>query len=181
MIDEITLTGPTNYNPRFAPSGAKKGYVARITGRASGAVKYEREFLGSEATLLAGDEGLYERQIGEKKGGYTRYYHMLLSHPEHGLILSADCEAEVPKIAKLLDDGVEIQGAVEVIDLRPSERHEGRMIFTARARTKSQAKQARAAASIDGAVTDCIAVLRGLSVAEQKKAISEIRKRLSQS
>ena len=51
MVDEITLHGTTEYNPRFAPSGAKKGYVARITGRKSGPMKYEREFLESEGLI----------------------------------------------------------------------------------------------------------------------------------
>lgn len=142
MSDQITLAGRTDYNERFPPRDAKKGYVARITGREAGAVKYARDFLGLKATLLEGDEGLYERQIGEKKGGYTRYYHVVLSHPEHGLILSEDCESELPKIAKLLDDGVAIEDTVDVTDIRPSVKVEGRMIFTAVARTAAAAKKA---------------------------------------
>lgn len=34
---QITLTGTTNYNPSYPPRDAKKGYVAKITGRAAGA------------------------------------------------------------------------------------------------------------------------------------------------
>ena len=177
--EQIILYGQTHYNPSYPPSGAKKGYVAKITGRAAGSVKYEREFLGDCANLLAGDEGLYERQIGEKKGGYTRYYHVMLSHPEHGLILSGDCESELPKIAKLLDDGVAIADAVEVTDLRPSTKVEGRMTFTAVARTKAAAAKAVKSATIESAVEHCMAVLRLLPEAEQKKVLAALKKQTS--
>jgi hypothetical protein len=177
MATEITLTGPVQYHPSYPPKNAKKGYVARITGRAPGAVKYAREFLGSEVTLLEGDEGLYERQIGDKKGGHTRYYHVILSHPEHGLIRSRDCEDEVPRIAKLLDDGVPIQDAVEITELAESERTEGLMLFTAVPRAKAAAKKAAAAAGIDDAVEQCWAVLSVLSERDRKKAITALRKR----
>lgn len=174
---EILLRGPVRYNERFPPKGAKKGYVARITGRAPGALKYARDFLGSEVTVLEGDEGLYERQIGDKKGGATRYYHVVLSHPEHGLILSTDCENELPKIAKLLDDGVPIQDAVEVADLAPSERTEGLMRFTAVARSAAKAKKAAKAAGIDDAADQCWAVLAQLGEKDRNKVLTELRKR----
>lgn len=179
MIDAITLSGPTNYHPSYPPRNPKKGYVARITGRATGSVKYEREFFGESVTLLEGDEGLYERQVGEKKGGCTRYYHVLLSHPEHGLILSTDCEGELPKIAKLLDDGISITDAVEVTDLRPSERIEGRMVFTAVARTKSQATAARKSATVESAIEHCMESLAVLPAKEAKKVVAELKRRLA--
>lgn len=175
MATQITLKGSVEYNPSYPPHDAKKGYVAKITGRVSGAMKYNREFFGEEVTLVEGDEGLYERQNGLKKGGFARYYHVVLSHPEHGLIMSVDCEDIVPQIAKLLDDGIAIADAVEVTDLRPSERVEGRMIFTAVARTAAQAKKARQSATIDSAVATCLDVLRLLPEAEQKKAMSAIK------
>ena len=176
---KITLAGSTEYNDRFPPRDAKKGYVARITGRAAGAVKYAREFLGSDATLLEGDEGLYERQIGNKKGGCTRYYHVILSHPEHGLMLSGDCDAELPKIAKLLDDGVSIEDAVEVTDLRPSQKVEGRMAFTAIARTKTQASKAAVGQTIDSAVAACWAAMCNLPDREAKAVLKAIKSRMT--
>lgn len=178
MIEQITLTGQTQYNERFAPSNAKKGYVARITGRTSGPMKYEREFLGQEADLLDGDQGLYEKQRGDKKGGYTRWYHVLLSHPEHGLILSIDCENEVPKIAKLLDDGHQIEDIVEVTNLRPSAKHEGRMVFDVQMRTAAQVRKVAKSATIDGATESCWETLCGLPAVEAKKVLTELRKRL---
>lgn len=134
MNTQITLTASVEYNERYPPGNAAKAYVARITGRAKGSLKYEREFLGRSAALLAGDEGLYERQIGNKKGGHTRYYHVILSHPEHGLIQSADCEDLVPQIAKAIESA-SIADVVEVTNLRSSERTEGLMVFDAALRT----------------------------------------------
>ena len=52
MREQITLSGSTNYNPSYPPANAKKGYVARITGRAGGAVKYQREFFGESVDLV---------------------------------------------------------------------------------------------------------------------------------
>ena len=176
---EITLTGTTDYNERFPPRDAKKGYVARITGRAVGALKYQREFLGHEVALLEGDEGLYERQRGDKKGGYTRWYNVILSHPEHGLILSVDCESELPKIAKLLDEGVAIADAVEVANLRPSEKFEGRMIFDAVARTSGAAKKAAVGQTIDSAVEACWQTMCNLPEKEAKKVLAALKLRVS--
>jgi hypothetical protein len=177
--DRITLVGSTDYNEKFPPANAKKGYVARIRGTAAGAIKYDREFLGQEAALVEGDEGLYERQRGDKKGGFTRWYHVLLSHPEHGLILSLDCEDELPKIAKLLDAGIAIQDAVEVTDLKPSEKYEGRMIFTAKARNKSAAANAAKSATIESAVDHCWQVLSLLPEKEAKKVLTALKERVS--
>lgn len=179
MTDQITLTGSTDYHPRFPPTNAKKGYVARITGRAAGAVKYQRDFLGHEATLLAGDEGLYERQRADKKGGYTRWYHVVLSLPDHGLVISTDCEDELAKIVKLLDQGVAIADAVEVCDLRPSESHTGRMIFSARARSAAEARSVRKVQSVDSAVAACWEILGALPPAEAKTVLRALRDRVN--
>ena len=178
MRDQITLTGTVQYNEKYPPSGAKKGYLARITGRVSGPIKYEREFLGSEVTILPGDEGLYEKQRGDKKGGATRWYYVILSHPEHGLIRSTDCEEELPKIAKLLDDGISIEDAVEVTNLRPHDSIEDLMVFDVVPRTASQAKKAKSAATIDEAVENCWQALVSLSAGDAKKAVAELRKRI---
>lgn len=179
MIDSITLTGTTDYNPRFAPSNAKKGYVAKITGRAKGAVKYEREFFGESVTLMAGDDGLYERQIGEKKGGYTRYYIVVLTHPEHGVTKSTDCEEHLAKIVKLLDDGHAIGDIIDVQNLRPSERTEGLMLFDAAVRTPGEAKKAAKSATLDSAIDSCWQSLSLLPQPEQRKVLAELRKRVN--
>jgi hypothetical protein len=179
MTNQIILTGSTDYNERFPPRDAKKGYVAKITGRKAGPMKYERHFLGQEATLLAGDEGLYERQRGDKKGGYTRWYHVILSHPEHGLILSVDCEGELAQIAKALDDGLAIQDGVEVVNLRPSERVAGRMIFDAKARTVAAAKKHVAAQTVDTAVEACWQAMCDLPEKDQRNVLAALKARVS--
>jgi len=176
---QITLTGQTMYNPHFGPNNARKGYVAKITGRAPGAKKYEREFLGETADIVEGDEGLYERQRGDKKGGYTRWYHVVLNHPEHGLINSTDCEYDVPRIAKLLDDGHAIADIVVPTNLRDHDRVEGRMVFDEWAiRTPAQARKAAKSATLDSAVDACWEQLSLLPETEKKKVLTALRKRI---
>lgn len=177
--DRITLRGNTDYNLKYPPAEAKKGYVARILGRVSGPLKYERAFFGSEVTILEGDEGLYERQNVDKKGRPERSYFVILAHPEYGLIISVDCENELPKIAKRLDEGASIEDAVEVTNLRPSQRIEGRMIFDAVARTAKQAEKAREGQTFNSAVAACWEMLSVLPEREAKKVISELRKRIT--
>ena len=177
--EQVTLTGATLYNEKYPPAGAKKGYVAKITGRAAGAMKYEREFLGSTAEIFEGDEGLYERQVGKKKGGYTRWYHVVLAHHEYGLIVSSDCENEAPKIAKLLADGFEIEDVVTYDKLIPSLNVQGRMSFNVVVRTPAQAKKAAKAANIYSATAYCWSVLSAFDPADAKKMLTELRKRLA--
>lgn len=179
VTTQITLTGTIQYNEKFPPRDAKKGYVAKIKGREAGPVKYKREFFGQEVTVLEGDEGLYERQVGDKKGGCTRYYNVVLSHPDHGLIVSTDCEEQVAKIAKLLDDGISIEDAVEVTDLRPSQKVEGRMVFEAVARTASQVVKAQVGATLDSAIESCWAVLGMLPEKDAKKVMTALKAKMA--
>ncbi len=178
--ENITLRGATDYNTSYPPFNAKKGYVAKINGTAAGALKFDREFFGDECIVTEGDEGLYERQRGDKKGGHTRWYPVIVSHPEHGLIIDTDAdEVEVKKIAKLLDQGIAIEDAVEVIDLVESENTEGNWLFTAKARTATQAAKAKKSATIDSAIDECWSVLSLMPEAEQKKILAELKKRVS--
>lgn len=178
--EQITLRGSTDYNTKFPPRDAKKGYVAKIKGTAVGALKFDREFFGEECIVTEGDEGLYERQRGDKKGGFTRWYPVIVSHEEHGLIADFDAdEVEVKKIAKLLDQGIDIADAVEITELRESENVPGTWLFTAKARTASQAAKAKKSATIDSAIEDCWSVLSLMPEAEQKKILAELKKRVS--
>lgn len=168
-----TLRARCEYNEKYPPAKASKAYVARITGRADGAVKYAREFLGREVTLLAGDEGLYEVQIAHKKGGYTRMFYVVLSHVEQGLIVSCDCEGVVAQIAKLLDDGHAIQDIVEAANVRPAT--SGKYIFDATIRT-AQAP----APTVDQVVEAICAAARHLSAAAREEAFAAAAKRLAE-
>lgn len=62
MKEKLTLIARTEYHIGYPPKGAKKAYVAKITGRQTGPTKYCREFLGDSVDLLADDVGLYEVQ-----------------------------------------------------------------------------------------------------------------------
>lgn len=178
--EEIILRGTTDYNTSYPPRDAKKGYVAKINGTAAGALKFDREFFGDECIVTEGDEGLYERQRGDKKGGYTRWYPVIVSHPEHGLIIDSDAdEVEVKKIAKLLEQGIAIEDAVEVTELVESKKAEGHWLFTAKARTASQASKVKKSATIDSAIEECWSVLSLMPEAEQKKVLVELKKRVS--
>ena len=69
---EFKLAGSEDYNPRFPPANAKKGYVARLTGRDLRST-FGREFLAKEIHVTAADCPLLaECQTGEKKGGHSR-------------------------------------------------------------------------------------------------------------
>lgn len=117
-MDTCKLAATTGYNTRYAPEGAKKAYVAKITGRTDSAVKYKRKFLGNEVTLVEGDQGLYERQCVDKKGRPTRYYHVVLWDDENRrMICSKDCEGLVPQIAARLDNGEAIGDIVDATDV----------------------------------------------------------------
>lgn len=178
--DSITLTGKIHYNESYPPKDAKKGYVAKILGTASGSMKYQREFLGSEVQIVSSESGLFERQNGEKKGGFIRWYPCILSHPEHGLIIDADVdEVEVKKIAKLLDAGIDIDNAVEVTELKPIEDKPEYMQFTAKARTASQATKVAKSATIESAIESCWSILSLMPDDSKKKVMSQLKKRLA--
>lgn len=141
------FTAPTHWDERHPPKDAKKGYVARITGREAGPKKYAREFLGGTFTAVQGDEGLYERQIGQQKGGATRYYHVVLwDGVNNRMLASRDCEDLVPQIAARLDAGEVIHDIVEATDIE--ERDEKCPTFTAVLRTTPRDPKAEALAAI---------------------------------
>lgn len=179
MTDSLTLFGATNYNTKFPPRNAKRGYVAKLTGRAPGAVKYAREFLGERVTLVAGDDGLYEVQTGQKKGGYDRDYCVVLTHAEHGLVKGLCDEADVAKITQRLDQGYALSEIVEVGELRESRKTEGLLVFSVAVRTVAAAKQAFKCATLESAIESCWQTLALLPLPEQKKVLAELRKRVT--
>lgn len=180
MTTSITLRGSVEYHERFPPANAKKGYVARIKGKAPGALKYEREFLGSEFTAVdAADAGLYEVQTGLKKGGFDRAHYLILPHPEHGLIRSkALPDDAVTRLAKLLDDHVPLADATEVTELYLPERSD-HYRFTAVIRTKAGAQKAAAAAETDDATATIRAAIAGMPPAAAAKLLRAIAKELT--
>lgn len=175
MSDQaISLCGPIEYNPKFPPPGAKKGYVARINGRVTGAATFDREFLGSE--VLIDQPGLYETQRGLKKGGAEQSYYVILAHGD-GLISSLDVGREnAMVIAKRISLGQPIGRVVELTG-RPSKRDASRTVYEATIRSAAEAKRAAAAETVGDAADACWAILAQLDEKSRKAVLAEIKRR----
>lgn len=177
----ITLFAPCRYNSNYPPKNAAKAYVARITGRSSGPVKYAREFLGNSFDAVDEDDaGLYEVQYAEKKGGWTRYYYVVLSHPEHGLIRSIDCETLLPKIAKALDDGRHITDIVSFDEVAaPDPGSDAPAKFVPVLLTRAQAAKLAASADAADAEAQVRLAVSALSPADASKLLRRLAKALT--
>jgi hypothetical protein len=181
MKESIKFAGRTDYNVKFPPNNAKKGYVAKITGRASGAVKYEREFFGGSVEILLGDaDALYEIQHGEKKGGYERRYNVVLNHPEHGLICSTTVTTEplVAKIAKMLDEGHAMKDIIDVQNLRAKETNPEFYLFDCAIRSPAKAEKSAKSATIASAVDACWQILSLMPDDQRNQVLEEIRSKM---
>jgi hypothetical protein len=177
MSQTVTLNADVQYNPRFAPSGAKKAYVARLRGRVSGAQTFEREFLGS-GTVLIDEPGLYERQIGCKKGGADQYYHVVVD-VDGELRKSTDVGRETAMtIAKRMDGGEAIGEMVRLTG-RPSQRDPAVTVYDCELLTKSEAAKAVKGATVDTAIEACWQVLSLLPEKEAKKVLAALKVRVS--
>ena len=177
-IKTVKLPSATmGYHPRFPPSGAKKPYTARITGREKGKLRFKRDFIGGayDAVTVA-DAGLYEIRSALKKGGYDDVYRIVVEHSGALVALDviydnvdgADGDATVATIAKALDAGIDITDLIEVVECE-----DGSAGYSLR--TAAQAKKARAAATVAQAVSACAAILSDLSPADRKRAMAELR------
>jgi hypothetical protein len=177
MSQTVTLTADVEYNERFAPSGAKKAYVARLLGRVSGAQTFNREFLGKGAVVID-EPGLYERQIGCKKGGADQYYHVVVE-VDGDLRKSTDVGRETAMtIAKRMDGGERIGDMVRLTG-RPSQRYPAVTVYDCEVMTKSEAAKAAKGATVDSAIDACWQVLSLLPEKEGKKVLAALRGRVS--
>jgi hypothetical protein len=175
--DEITLVGNVEYNPKFPPKNAGKGYVARIRGRSTGPMKYDREFMGRIAPLSDHLTGLYEVQTGLKKGGTNRRYYVLLSHPEYGLMLSSDCSGDENRIVRQMTASSSIDEVVEPLNIRPNTK-EGYMTFDVKVRTLAEIEKVKKSTTVQDALEECWGILKLLPEKEAKEVISNLRKKL---
>jgi hypothetical protein len=173
----VTLSAEVEYNERFAPRGAKKAYVARLLGRVSGGQTFEREFLG-KGDVIIDEPGLYERQIGCKKGGADQYYNVIVE-VDGNLRTSLDVGREMAMaIAKRMDGGESIQDMVR-LNGRPSKRDPARTVYDCELLSKSEAAKAVKAATVDSAVEACWAVLSQLPEKESKAVLATLKQRIS--
>lgn len=173
----ITLRASENYNSRFAPPGAKKAYIARITGRDS-KMTFAREFLGKESVDVD-TPGLYETRSVDKKGRPE--------DPDYILICEVNGETrsnrtvtkeDAMKIAKALDQGRTIDAIVEMtVGPVPEGKQFGATSYSLI--TSRQAETSKVAQTIDTAVDGCWRILQVLPPKEAKKVLSQLRVRVS--
>ena len=168
----ITLRANCACNLRYTP-GAKKPYIARLTGRDS-KVTFAREFIG--ATSIDVDEpGIYECRAVDKKGRADECeYVLLLDCPAYP---DADGEtineydatkAEAMKICKALDEGRSIDAICACIDT-----HKWELM------TKHAAESKQAAETIDAVIEACWEEIHKLPEKDAKKVLADLRARVS--
>lgn len=178
-IMSIKINVSNGYNERFAPAGAKKAYLARITGRDS-KMGFAREFLGKDDVYIV-DPGIYERRETDKKGRSDDSYILVLDCPafptEDGDTLRtfvADKE-QATKIAKAMDDGRRIDAIAAVVDASSKVRSERTWEFV----TVKKAESRAIAQTIDAATESCWAILQALPEKEAKKVLAALRVRVT--
>lgn len=182
----VTLTASADF-------GKTGQYIARLTGRAP-KVQFAREFCGTkegkrkDTTRYETDEvGVYEINDETRKGRDRSYWFVLPWQAELRIIRTdhEDCLA----ICKRLDGGeiltafVKLERGEPMVnrDGSPALKEDGQpkhklvyAILTAR-----EAKSAIATASLDTAISGIVAILAGLSPADQKKVLTSVRTQLA--
>lgn len=193
----ISLTASAKYG-----YGGKQ-YIAQITGRAP-KVTFARAFVGTkygkrkeDSSFDTDEPGLFELCDIDRKGNKAQRYRLVLPAPgaaaqeavagdaeEEGrvdegaalregasrLVLVRASKEEAMAIAKRLDKGEQLVEIIRIVDLAKDQIE----ILTA-----AQAKKAAAAATLDEAVSACLAVLGALPEREAKRVVAELRKRLT--
>jgi hypothetical protein len=174
----ISFSVENGYKDRFAPAGAKKAYLARITGR-HGSRTFAREFLG-RGEVLVDEPGLYEHRETDKKGRADDSYILVLDCPAFPLDgdtlrTFAATKEQAMKIARALGSGRRIDEVCAVVDASSEERAERTWEFV----TPRQAETRQVAATIDAAVEACWAIIQALPEREAKKVLAQLKVRVS--
>ncbi len=138
-------------------------YIARITGRKPN-VKFERDFVGKVSADVV-DPGLYEVRHASRKGKRTEYW--VVVEEGDGLVKKRCDEADALTIAKNLDAGHAFSHLYRI-----NETNDGWIDAV----KVGAAKKAAAAATIEGAVQGCQALLAKLTAAERRKVIQALKK-----
>lgn len=186
----VTLTASADF-------GKTGQYIARLTGRAP-KVQFAREFVGTkegkrkDTTRYETDEiGVYEINDETRKGRDRSYWLVLPWQDELRMIRTdhEDCLAICKRLdgGEILADFVKLERGEAMVnrDGSPALKEDGQpkhklvySILTAR-----EAKSAIAGTSLDLAVnstaSSIVAILAGLSPADQKKVLSAVRAQLA--
>jgi hypothetical protein len=161
----ITLTAREDCNPRFTP-GAKKPYIARITGR-DRTKTFAREFLG-KTSVDVDTPGLYEGRGVNKKGfADDPEYVLILEGPGGEVEKFTANKEDAMKIAKALDDGRRFEDVVAYGETGWS------------FRTPKEAAKEAIALTIDKVTEACWQLLQHLPEKEAKKVLAALRQRVS--
>jgi hypothetical protein len=152
----ITLQVQNDYNERFAPTGAKKAYIARITGRDS-KMTFAREFVGKE--IMVDEPGLYELRNTDKKGRADDSYVLIFRDNVGDLYESTESKEFAMKLAKLLDSR-SIESCIDE---------------TGNIQTAKQAEKITVAKSVDDITQACWTLLQTLPEKQGKKVLSALK------
>jgi len=156
----ITLRVQNNYNERFAPAGAKKAYIARITGR-DPKMTFAREFHGKE--VMVDEPGLYELRNTDKKGRPDDEYCIIYPDVDGSLVEESVDKEFAMKLAKLLDSR-SIESCLD---------SNGEIV------TAKQAEKAVVARTIDDVTNACWTLIQTLPEKEAKKVLAALKARVS--
>ena len=177
----ITLTADSN------EYGNSKQYIARISGRDS-KFTFRREFAGrktgrrNDRTEAFVDEpGLFEICDIDKKGRKDLGYALIVRRTPDCPPLSETADPDFIRfdptteqavtLARRMDDGDDLAEIVEITRAEDG--------YHFQIRSKSEAKKASAAASIDQAVEECWQILQAFPEREAKKVMAALKLRVS--
>jgi hypothetical protein len=171
----VTLQANNDYNERFAPAGAKKAYVARITGRDS-KLTFAREFIGN-GDVLVDDAGLYEVRNVDKKGRPNDSYYVVLEHDGEIRRSTVMNREQAMPIAKAMAERT-INAIVEFVG-RPSRLDPTKIVFDAVLITAKQAEKKAVAQTIDQITDDCWKMLQMIPEKQAKAVLAALKARVS--
>ena len=165
MSTTVTITASNGYNERFAPAGAKKAYLAQITGR-DAKMTFRREFYpGGRLTADAATcPVLVERRNTDKKGRADDSYLVLWADGDGNVNQDSLDKADAMWIAAQLDAGRPLG---ECWDAAAGERL-----------TAAQAKKQAETQTFDRAVAGCWALISDMDEKTAKKVLAALKAKL---
>jgi hypothetical protein len=165
-----------------------KNYVARLTGRDS-KMTFAREFFGKQVDV--DEPGLFESGNIDRKGNKNYAYAIVLEIPATlvptdlagGLVEFPIDRSDAMTIAKRMDSGESISGIAALVALEDRENwlkeNPGKYGITYKIRSNSESKKAIVGASIESAVNGCWEFLKLLPEKEAKKALAQLKTKVS--
>jgi hypothetical protein len=155
------ITATNMYDDRFPPPGAKKAYIARLTGRDAKS-HFAREFLG-HGKIDIYEAGLYEARSVDKKGrAFEPEYYVVLILGDDAIRYKIDYSRAL-KIAREIDNDRKLEDIVDLVN--------GVIVI----RSAAKAAKAKQDETIAEAIETCIAILRPHNDRQKRKALRQIK------